>query len=154
MKFEITESSERYAAGTYGDFNFIAERGTNADNWVIAISNPKRAIIKVQEVRESKELTTQDICRFAGSMMFIHSQEHSVDILYAALYKLAENLHSPETQTAVTLLLESAEKLKNLIELVDGAYTIVEIWKAESPSQKEWQKNWLTRARANGANPE
>jgi hypothetical protein len=39
------------------------------------------------------------------------------------------------------------------IELLDGAYDIIEIWKAESPSQKAWKTAWLSKARELGANP-
>lgn len=39
------------------------------------------------------------------------------------------------------------------IELLDGAYDIIEIWKAETPSQKAWKVAWLSKARALGANP-
>jgi hypothetical protein len=33
-----------------------------------------------------------------------------------------------------------------LLSLIDGCIDIVEIWKAESPAQIEWQKNWLCKA--------
>ena len=35
-----------------------------------------------------------------------------------------------------------------LLELVDGAMGIVELWKVESPAQVEWQKKWLASASA------
>ena len=35
----------------------------------------------------------------------------------------------------------------SLMELVDGALPIVEIFDAESPSQIEWKKNWIKTAR-------
>jgi hypothetical protein len=34
-----------------------------------------------------------------------------------------------------------------LMELVDGAYDIIELAKSESPAQVEWRKNWLAKAR-------
>jgi hypothetical protein len=37
------------------------------------------------------------------------------------------------------------------VELIDGAYEIVELWRAEFPSQKKWQKAWLKKARELGA---
>lgn len=39
------------------------------------------------------------------------------------------------------------------IELLDGAYDIIEIWKAESPSQVAWKRAWLAKAKELGANP-
>lgn len=35
--------------------------------------------------------------------------------------------------------------------LVDGAYNIVELWEAETPSQIEWKRKWLNDARILGA---
>lgn len=40
-----------------------------------------------------------------------------------------------------------------LVELIDGAYDIIEIWKAESPSQVAWKKAWMAKARELGAHP-
>jgi hypothetical protein len=39
------------------------------------------------------------------------------------------------------------------IELIDGAYDIIELWRADSPSQKAWQEAWLQKAKELGANP-
>jgi hypothetical protein len=39
------------------------------------------------------------------------------------------------------------------IELLDGAYDIIEIWKAESPAQIAWKREWLAKAKELGANP-
>lgn len=36
--------------------------------------------------------------------------------------------------------------LDRLLELVDGAKTIVEIWDAKEPAQVEWKKQWLQKA--------
>jgi hypothetical protein len=36
---------------------------------------------------------------------------------------------------------------------LDGAYDIIEIWKAESPAQIAWKQAWLTKAKELGANP-
>lgn len=47
----------------------------------------------------------------------------------------------------------SAKKDVAAIELLDGAYDIIEIWAAESPSQKSWKNAWLAKARELGANP-
>ncbi len=154
MKLEITESSENYALGTYGDFNFAAERDTRDSNWVVAITNPKNGIMKVNTLSNSKDLTINDVCNYAASMMFIHSQGHSVDALYNALYQLSAQIQPSENLPAVNLLLESAERMKTLMELVDGCYSIVEIWNAPSDAQKSWKTNWLAKARHCGANPE
>ena len=35
--------------------------------------------------------------------------------------------------------------------LIDGCYEIVELWKAETPSQIEWKRKWLESARKHGA---
>jgi hypothetical protein len=40
---------------------------------------------------------------------------------------------------------------KTLLELVDGAYELVERYKPESPAQDEWKRNWLEKARRAGA---
>lgn len=36
------------------------------------------------------------------------------------------------------------------VELMDGCYEIVEIFDATTPSQIEWKKNWLEKARKLG----
>lgn len=40
-----------------------------------------------------------------------------------------------------------------LVELIDGAYDIIEIWKAEAPAQIAWKKAWMAKARELGAHP-
>lgn len=47
----------------------------------------------------------------------------------------------------------SSKKDVAVIELLDGAYDIIETWAAESPSQKAWKNIWLAKARELGANP-
>lgn len=39
------------------------------------------------------------------------------------------------------------------IELIDGAYDIIELWRADSPAQEAWRKAWLKKAKELGANP-
>lgn len=39
------------------------------------------------------------------------------------------------------------------VELLDGAYDIIETWAANSPSQKQWKEAWLKKARELGAIP-
>ena len=41
-------------------------------------------------------------------------------------------------------LVHNVEELK---ELVDGAYTIVELYKTETPLSVEWRAEWLRKAR-------
>ncbi len=41
-----------------------------------------------------------------------------------------------------------------LLELVDGAYELVELYKPESPAQEAWKRNWLEKARKAGAGPD
>lgn len=41
----------------------------------------------------------------------------------------------------------SSRREKGLAELVDGCYNVVELWKPESPSQVEWRKDWLKKAK-------
>lgn len=43
--------------------------------------------------------------------------------------------------------ISTPEQIKELLSLVDGAKVIVEIFKAESPSQIKWQEEWLKSAR-------
>ncbi len=41
-----------------------------------------------------------------------------------------------------------------LLELVDGAYELVELYQPESPAQEAWKRNWLEKARRAGAGPD
>lgn len=56
-----------------------------------------------------------------------------------------------EARKALETLAEKCSK--ECFELMDGAYDIIEMWKAQSPSQIAWKKSWLTKARELGANP-
>ena len=42
-------------------------------------------------------------------------------------------------------------KYEDARSLIDGCYEIIEIWKAETPSQVEWKRKWLEAARKHGA---
>ena len=59
------------------------------------------------------------------------------------------------TQQATTQLAEvppySSQSKKAALELVDGAYDIIEIYKAESPAQIAWKQAWLAKAKELGA---
>ena len=39
------------------------------------------------------------------------------------------------------------DRVEGLVELVDGCMPIIEIWKAETPAQKEWKLEWIEKAR-------
>jgi hypothetical protein len=41
-----------------------------------------------------------------------------------------------------------------LLELVDGAYELVFVYKPSSPAQEAWKRNWLEKARRAGAGPD
>lgn len=45
----------------------------------------------------------------------------------------------------------NASHIVEMMELLDGAYDIVELWKPEFPTQVEWKTNWLKNAQACGA---
>ena len=48
----------------------------------------------------------------------------------------------------------SSSKAKALVELIDGAYEIVEIMDVkDSPYNKAWKAAWLAKARELGAEP-
>ena len=47
----------------------------------------------------------------------------------------------------------SPDKTAALLSLVDGAYDIIELWRADSPSQKVWREDWLKKAKKLGAQP-
>lgn len=40
---------------------------------------------------------------------------------------------------------------EEMLSLIDGAYDIVELYKAKSPAQKKWKQEWLKKARKFGA---
>jgi hypothetical protein len=44
-------------------------------------------------------------------------------------------------------LSQAREKITSLLSLVDGAKSIVEIYKAHSPAQSRWKSDWLNKAR-------
>ena len=42
-------------------------------------------------------------------------------------------------------------RYREAIGLIDGCYEVIEIWKAESPSQITWKTEWLMKAHRHGA---
>lgn len=61
--------------------------------------------------------------------------------------KMSKVRESPHTD------IYSSKPAVAALELVDGAYEIVELSKAETPAQKKWKANWLAKARSLGAQP-
>lgn len=59
-----------------------------------------------------------------------------------------------ERKTSRIDLLE--KQIDDMLSMIDGAYEIVKLhgYYSEYPSQKEWAKNWLEKARKYGASPE
>lgn len=47
----------------------------------------------------------------------------------------------------------SKDQRKAAVELIDGAYDVVELWQAESPAQVAWKAAWLAKAKELGATP-
>lgn len=41
----------------------------------------------------------------------------------------------------------ATRKEKELSELVDGYYEVVELYKPSSPAQKKWKEEWLKKAK-------
>jgi hypothetical protein len=41
----------------------------------------------------------------------------------------------------------SKEENITLLELVDGAYDVIELYDAKTPAQKKWKNDWLEKAR-------
>lgn len=40
-----------------------------------------------------------------------------------------------------------SDREKQLSELIDGCYVIVELYNTQSPAQEQWKKEWLEKAR-------
>lgn len=72
------------------------------------------------------------------------------ETLIKAMKILSEDI---ETQDGVAnaAIGEAAERLEELLGLIDGCFDIVEIWKATTPAQIVWKKQWIERALAVGA---
>lgn len=50
--------------------------------------------------------------------------------------------------------INTVENCNEMRGLIDGAYDIIFIYKPETPSQVEWKKNWLEKAKKHGASLE
>lgn len=77
-------------------------------------------------------------------------QNHETDTktLIKALRILANDIQSNDG-VANTAILEGADRIEKLLELVDGAYDFVEIYGAS-----KWREDWLASATKYGAGPE
>ena len=47
----------------------------------------------------------------------------------------------------------AADRMEEMLSLIDGAYPIVEAWAAEGPGQTDWRKQWKHNAIVCGAEP-
>jgi len=73
--------------------------------------------------------------------------------LIQAMRILAADIQS-EDGVANAAISEAADRMEELLELVDGAYDVVEIMRTDdSPYNTQWKKDWLTKAKECGANP-
>lgn len=77
----------------------------------------------------------------------------STEILIESLRILSRDIES-EDGVANAVIAEAAQRMSDLLSLIDGAYTIVELYKAEYEYNKNWKKNWLEKAREFGATPD
>lgn len=75
------------------------------------------------------------------------------DTIIKAMRILSEDI---ETQDGVAnaAIWEAAERLEEMLGLIDGCFEVVEIWKVTTPSQIVWKKQWIERALAVGATRE
>lgn len=80
------------------------------------------------------------------------SASSSTPTLIKALRVLAVEIQSGEG-VANAAILEASQRLEEMLSLLDGAYDVVEIWKAETPHQTQWKSEWLKIARKCGAIP-
>jgi hypothetical protein len=76
----------------------------------------------------------------------------STRTLVMALRVLAVDIQSGDG-AANAACFEGAERLQRMLELLDGAYDVVEIWEPQSPSQVKWRQEWLVAAKECGALP-
>ena len=63
--------------------------------------------------------------------------------------KILDELHTGDITEE--LVDETLDRLVDLHNLVDGAYTTVELYKPTTPSGKQWRTDWLAKAKSFGA---
>jgi len=66
------------------------------------------------------------------------------------MHILARDVQSDD-YVANAAIREAAERMEEMLGLIDGCIEIVEIWKATTPAQIAWKKQWIERALAVGA---
>ena len=105
----------------------------------------KIALLALEEAEKRRAATRERERRVADA-------EEALDVPAGSASVVANRLaanKAPSWNEAASLLHVNHD----LVELVDGAYDIVEIWAAESPAQIAWKKAWMAKARKLGANP-
>ena len=105
----------------------------------------KIALLALEEAEKRRAATRERERRVADT-------EEALDVPAGSASVVANRLaanKAPSWNEAASLLHVNHD----LVELVDGAYDIVEIWAAESPAQIAWKKAWMAKARKLGANP-
>jgi hypothetical protein len=108
--------------------------------------NPSKVHLTLEEAQDEAER----LC---------HKENCPVDVLVAT-YRcvpairhtdkiLNDLIDGPVTEEQVE---ETLDRLVDLHNLVDGAYTTVELYKPTTPAGKKWREDWLAKAEAFGAN--
>ena len=77
----------------------------------------------------------------------------STETLIKALNVLANDIQSQDG-VANAAIAEAAQRMKEMLELLDGAYEIVELYEPISLFNKTWKETWLKDAKDCGASPE
>ena len=73
--------------------------------------------------------------------------------MISALRILSNDIQSDDG-VANAAIAEAADRMEEMLELIDGAYDVVEIMRTDgSPYNTQWKKDWLTKAYKCGANP-
>lgn len=107
--------------------------------------NPSKVHATLEEAQEEAER----LC---------HKENAAVDVLVATYRcrpavrhteKILDQLHTGVVDDV--LIEETLDRLIELHNLVDGAYTTVELYKPTTPSGKKWREDWLAKAKSFGA---
>lgn len=77
----------------------------------------------------------------------------STNTLIHAMFILARDIQSDDG-VANAVIKEAAERLDEMVTLIDGCFEVFELSEATTPSQKAWKEKLLKRALAVGANRE
>jgi hypothetical protein len=110
--------------------------------------NPSKVHLTLEEAQDEAER----LC---------HKENCPVDVLVATYRcvptqrhtgKILDDLHTGTITEE--LVEETLDRLVDLHDLVDGAYTTVELYKPSTPSGKKWREDWLAKAKSFGADTE